>query len=186
MFNLNNEGNVPTLFEAALMMGCAILLSIIAFDATRRLDRDAWAWCLLAFGFALMFVDELWSFHERLVQPTKQMLHMASFGYFYFAWVVPALALLVTLLVVFAGFLTRLPNTFRMRFLFSGAIFAGGAVGMEMIGGRFAEQYGHSNFTYAFIASLEESMEMAGLILFIHSLLDYLGLHLRCIEFKFQ
>ena len=44
-----------------------------------------------------------------------------------------------------------------------------------MLGGRQAELHGLENLTYQLFAHLEESLEMAGVILFIYALLRYLA-----------
>ena len=44
-----------------------------------------------------------------------------------------------------------------------------------MIGGRFAELHGGDNPTYVVIVTIEESLEMAGVIVFIWALLCYLA-----------
>ena len=47
----------------------------------------------------------------------------------------------------------------------------GGAIGVELIGGRYLELHGVENLTYAMITTVEESLEMAGVIIFIWALL---------------
>lgn len=45
---------------------------------------------------------------------------------------------------------------------------------MEMVGGAYAHLNGQQNLTYALLATLEEMMEMSGLVVFIYGLLRYI------------
>lgn len=182
LFRLNAERNVPTLFEALLMLGASMLLGVIAAWAKDRHDRDTAAWGLLSLGFLAMAVDELWSIHETLNRPMREWLGGENLGLLHFAWVLPALCLMAMLGVVFAGFLSRLPSPFARRFMLAGAVFVGGAVGVEMIGGVVYEAFG-PNLIYEVATTCEEAMEMAGIILFIDALLDYIGTHIGKITF---
>jgi hypothetical protein len=53
------------------------------------------------------------------------------------------------------------------------SIYLGGAIGIELIGSSHAELHGYENWAYSMIATLEESLEMTGLIVFIWALLKY-------------
>ena len=57
-----------------------------------------------------------------------------TYGIFYFAWVIPATALLILLAIGFLPFFRSLPAETRRLFLVAGAIFLGGALGAEVIG----------------------------------------------------
>ena len=122
-----------------------------------------------------MATDEGWSLHERLIGPVRGLLGHGDLGIFYFAWIIPAMAGVVLLGLLFLGFLSRLPSSTRWSFIIAGSLYLGGAIGVEMLGGRQAEIHGFENLTYQLFAHLEESLEMAGIILFIHALLRYLA-----------
>jgi hypothetical protein len=70
-------------------------------------------------------------------------------------------------------FLLHLPAKTRLRFLIAATIYLGGAIGVELFGSQHAELYGYENLTYSMIATLEESLEMTGLIVFIWALMNY-------------
>jgi hypothetical protein len=46
---------------------------------------------------------------------------------------------------------------------------------VEAVGGRYIDFYGHQNLISSMITTVEESLEMAGLIIFIWALLKYCG-----------
>jgi hypothetical protein len=63
--------------------------------------------------------------------------------------------------------------------------YIGGAIGVELIGSRHAELHGYENWAYSMIATLEESLEMAGLIVFIWALLKYCADNYKVGRFRF-
>jgi hypothetical protein len=68
--------------------------------------------------------------------------------------------------------------------MIAAALYIGGAVGLELVGGRYAEMHGLKNLTYSMIATAEETLEMAGVIVFIYALLRYIADNY--IEVRFQ
>ena len=47
-------------------------------------------------------------------------------------------------------------------------------IATELVAGWYVELYGKNNLTYSFLAMLEESLEMTGVIVFVYTLLDYM------------
>lgn len=174
LFYLDEERNVPTAFSVLILLIAARLLQLTALASRKAADRSAWYWALLSAGFVAMALDEALQWHERLIPVMRTALGGGQrLGLLANAWVLPAGALVCVLGIVFARFLWRLPARTRTAFLLSAAIYLGGAVGVEMPGGRWAELHGMENLTYLALATIEETMEMAGVILFIRSLMIY-------------
>lgn len=170
LFNVDAEQNIPTYFSVLLLLTVAFLLVVTACIEAKA-TRAYWQWALLACGFLLMGYDEAFCVHERLIAPMRRVLGEGNLGVLYFAWVVPGLVLVFLLLLVFLRFLIHLPTPTRNRFIVAAALYVGGCVGMEMIGGWFAESHGLHNWRYTAIVTIEEGLEMAGLIAFISALL---------------
>jgi hypothetical protein len=105
----------------------------------------------------------------------RSLLGAGELGIFYYAWVVPAFALIVVLGFFFLRFAFWLPVKTRTSFFLAAFLFVGGAIGIELIGGWFDEVYGYDNLSYNLISTVEESFEMAGLIVFIRALVEYTG-----------
>jgi hypothetical protein len=59
--------------------------------------------------------------------------------------------------------------------ILAGAIYVGGALGMEMAAGVYDERHGYNTATTAVLSTIEETMEMVGLVVFIHALMQYLA-----------
>lgn len=63
----------------------------------------------------------------------------------------------------------------RFRFIRAGAIFVGGAMGVELVLGYWTDLHGSSNLGYAVIDWVEETMEMTGAGLFLSALVAVLA-----------
>ena len=88
-------------------------------------------------------------------------------------WVVPYAALALIMLWKFRSFLGSIPRATATGLLRSGAVYVGGAIGMEIIG-SFAVRSSlirlHSPW-YGAITGLEETLELVGIILLIDALM---------------
>jgi len=170
LFNVDEEENVPTYFSVLLLLTASFLLGITAVLESRG-TRPWWPWAFLSFGFLLMGYDEAFQVHERFIDPMRRFLGGGRLGVFRFAWVAPGLLLVFFLTLAFFRFLVRLPAPTRRRFVLAAALYLGGCIGMEMVGGWLVERYGSNNWQYAIATTVEEGMEMAGLIAFVRALL---------------
>ncbi|MFO0617148.1 MAG: hypothetical protein U0414_31415 [Polyangiaceae bacterium] len=167
-FSLSHEANVPTYFSAALLAGAAVLSAIAAKAARALRAKHVWNWWLLAGGFAFMSIDEAIELHEY-----ANFIHAR--GLLYFSWVIPAGVLVVILGLGFLRFLGALPRGTRVRFVIAGAMYVIGAVGFELPLGLWTERFGNDSLGYALLDWVEESLEIAGLLVFLHALIRHLG-----------
>lgn len=127
-------------------------------------------------------MDEILSLHEKTIEPVRNALQTG--GLFYFAWVIPASVLVLVLLLVFLGFLAHLPTRTRNLFLIAGTIYVGGALGLEMVGGYYVESDRVENIMYVILVTIEELLEMLGVIVFIHALLSYISKYIKGINLQ--
>lgn len=183
LFYIDTEQNVPTTFSVILILIAASLLALIARLARLQKAPNASKWAVLSFGFLLMALDEALQFHERLNIPIGQLLGDGTLGVLYFPWVIPGILLVFTLGLFFIKFLWALPVPTRVQFLLAAFLYVGGAIGVELIGSRHAELHGFENWTYSLIATVEESLEMAGLVVFIRALLNYCAAKYQSVRF---
>jgi len=171
LFNFDRENNIPTLFSSLLLLASAILLMSIAVIHNRL--RNPWLpWLGLACIFLFLSYDEIASLHEKLIMPVRNAMDVS--GIFYFAWVIPYMFILPLLLAVYSRFLIRLPKRFMGLFILSGGIYISGALGLELLGGLHASNFGVDGIQYSVIYTFEELLEMLGVMLFIYSLLSYI------------
>ena len=168
--NMDRELNLPTLFSTLLLMMSAVLLQRLS---TIEWNDNAADWTLLSRIFVFLTLDEALQIHEILILPgLRHQIHPALAS----TWVIPYGLIALVLLWRFRRFLTALPAKTSARFLRAGSIYLTGAIGMEMVG-SFAVRSGlirlHS-FWYGAITGIEESLELFGLILFLHALMQEL------------
>ena len=171
-FYLDSEESLPTYFSGVLLLLIAGLLGLISLQKRRTDDRFAPHWRWLAWLFVLLSVDEQVGFHELLMRPMKALANFT--GALTFSWVIPAALLTAVVGVAYSRFLWHLPRSIRSKFLASAVLYVAGCIGLEMIGANHYWLYGKKNFGYALLISIEEALEMSGLILFIYTLLTYL------------
>lgn len=174
LFNLDLEENIPTYFSVLLLLTCSLLLATIAVFNKQVNDPHISKWWVLSLGFLFMAYDEAFQVHELLSNPVRSMLGSKGVGLLYFSWVVPAIVLIIFLFVYFLRFLLQLPFASAIRFLCAALLYLGGAIGVEMLGGDYVESHGMHNWTYVITYTLEESLEIFGMIFFIWALLKYL------------
>ena len=173
LFDLNWEANIPTWFSSLLLILNAFILAIIAIRTKALQGPYSTQWLVLAAIFLYLSIDESALLHEMTEKPVRRALDLS--GYLYFAWIVPAVCCLIVLGLYIRRFLFDSPKSTRWLFVIAGTVFVGGAIGMEAIGSNiFSTNYGKT-MAYSLWATLEESCEMVGLIIFFYALLAYIA-----------
>ena len=183
LFNLSEEGNVPTWFAAT-----TLLLSAGLFAITWRVVREAGEpyarhWGFLALIFLFIAIDEAASIHELLILPVRELL--SAEGALYFAWVVPYGIAAVCFALVYARFMLAIPRRTAL-FLFAAAgLFVGGALGMEMISPWVYDWTGEVSLPMFVLLLIEETLEMLGVAVLVYALLDHLARRNALVELRF-
>ncbi|MEG3847920.1 hypothetical protein QT971_10720 [Microcoleus sp. herbarium19] len=185
LFNLDREINYPSWYSSFTLLFCAILLGIIATAKKKQGDRFVSHWKALGFIFLFLSLDEILSIHEILIiDDLRKALNLG--GFFYFIWVIPGAIFVLLTALAYLKFLRHLPQKTRQLFLLAGSIYVGGALGMEMVCGYYADAVGQRNVIYGLMVSVEEILEMVGVIVFIYALLSYIGSALEDIDLQFK
>ena len=183
MFNLDRELNLPTWYSSFMLGGCSILLRIIAIAKKNNSDRYTKDWQLLSLIFCLLAIDEVLSIHEILIIPeVSKALNLPWF--LHSMWVIPGTIFVLWFARRYSKFSQHLPYKSRQHFFGAAFLYVGGALVMEMVGSYIAEAEGQQNLLYAMTATLEEIMEMMGIIVFIYGLLYYLRDWLKNLDLK--
>jgi hypothetical protein len=172
-FALDAEHSLPTWFESLSMAVASGLLAIMAALSHRHDPVNRWHWTLLAVVFILLSMDEAVAFHEATMTPLREALKLT--GFLHFSWVILAAPILLALAIFYVPFLFRLPWRTALRFTIAGAMFVGGAFGLELVGGYFASTAGMESLPYKIAATCEETLEITGMVLFVTSLLRHLS-----------
>lgn len=173
LFDFDREGNLPAFVSTMLLLLCAALAGLIGWTLRRQKDLRWIGWIGIAVLFIYVSLDETISIHEQLIVPTR--VHWGLSGYLYFGWVIPYGIFVCILVIGYGRFVQRLPTHVRRIVILSAAVYLTGALGMELVGGRYFDFVDEQlNLTYALITTTEELLEMAGAILFVTAELMYI------------
>lgn len=183
LFDVDLERNLPTFFTVLLATTCAVLLTVIGFASKKPGKNDSRYWFALAAGFVFLGYDEAFQVHEQMVLPMRKLMGNTNLGFFYFGWVIPGIAGVCVLALLFLKFLLRLPASTRNWLLISGSVYVGGCIGMELIDGKYIEAYGEG-LMYSILVTIEEGLEMSGLATMIYTLLGHLAAASAKVEFE--
>ena len=179
---VDEEANIPTYFSSLLLLANALITGFIALFKSRGKGRYRAHWFLLAFIMLVFSVDESSRLHELLNQP-MEVLFRAE-GIFMWGWVFVAIPFTILFGILFLRFVLHLPPRTRILFALSAALYVGGALGMELVGAGWVSENTKGNWTYIFISTTEELLEMSGLILFLFAQLDYFKTNFSELKFK--
>ncbi len=173
LFLFEEERNLPTLLNFTLLVANMVAMSAVALFAFGGGDRWRWHWLLLALMFLFLAYDEAAQVHEGLNRVMEGVVDAS--GFLAFAWVVPGMAAVLLAGLAFSRFLLALPRRNAVLFVLAGALFVGGALGVEMIGANLWWSHGWDNVAYSLLATVEEALEMTGLIVLLHATLAVLA-----------
>ena len=183
IFLLNAEANIPTWYQSTALLSSAILLAFISW-VKRENNDNAWRnWLFLAFIFLFLAVDEAASIHEGLNELSEIL---GTSGFLRYAWIIPVGISLIILTAFYWRFLFSLPNRTRNLFFVAGAVFIGGALGLEAVGGFLSERYADGSLPHIIVTTVEETAEMLGIVTFIYALLDYLRTEIGTADIHIQ
>jgi len=157
-FDLDEEESFGTWFNSMLLLAAAVLL----FHRARTLrvegdTRHKW-WLILAIGFCVLSTDEIAGMHEW----ANSMMEETP-------WTVIGFLIFALVALIYIPFLWQLRWRTGLLFLLAGAIYGGGAVGVEHFTGSDVNSLSYNMWT-----ALEEGMEMLGVIILIYTILDHM------------
>jgi len=169
MFDLDMERNIPTLFSSALMFISAFLFYLLSMAPKEQKQRNSSFWLGLSFIFIFLAFDESATIHENLGDYTENFVEAS--GYFYYPWVISYSILVLILAVFYIRFFWRMPSKVFWSFMGAAWIFLSGAIGFELLGAKESSLHGTDTLVYCIYYTIEESLEMFGIIYLIWILL---------------
>ena len=207
ILDVGEERSIPTWFNSILLLLCSILLAVVTVAKKQRDDRYSLHWGVLSIILLLLSLDEVASIHEAIGAQLERLLHnitgFNASGAISFFWVVPGAVFVFVVLLAYVHFLAHLPQTTRRWFLFAGALFVLGALGVEMLtaqvvssSGSIADWVASSSggivdrgsasavptILKGLQTSVEEMFEMLGLTAFVYALLAYISSYVEGIN----
>lgn len=177
LFYIDSEGNIPTFFSASLLLCASLLLALISLLKKQSNDSRWFQWTILSFALLYMAVDEASGIHELLQKPGIWLLGGDRYAVFKYAWVVFGIVFVLIFVLSYLKFFFSLPLETRRQFFVAATVFLSGGLGMELVESYYVGTYGGDNFQHVMIVTVEECLEMAGVIVFINALLHYIIRH---------
>jgi hypothetical protein len=182
LFYVDTESNIPTFFSAILLLFASLLLALITI--LKRASHDAYSrhWTILTLILLYMAIDEAAGLHEMLNKAGWLVTggqRREDRTIFFYGWVLFGMAMVMIVALSYLKFFLNLPPRTRIQFFTAAVVFVGGAIGVEILGGYYAKSHGESNFQFSMFSTVEEGLEMAGVIVLINALLNYLIDHYK-------
>lgn len=129
---------------------------------------------MLALVFLYLSVDEGGRLHEASIAPMQRRIG-TDIDLLHYAWVVPAGICVAIFGLIYLRFWWSLPPLYRWLIFASAVLYIGGAAGLEMVSGVIVTRDGALSAAYLVSTTVEESLEMLGMILLVHTLLLYVS-----------
>ena len=184
IIDLDYESNIPTLFSAFLFfLDSMVLLFLWRATSLERTSPEfsyRWHWMTLAVVFVALGFDEGIKLHEYVGDMMENVVDAE--GFLYFPWFIPYTLVLAVLTIVFLPFFFSLPINTRYGFTWAAVVFLLGAVVLDIVSAREADLNGTRTIYYSVVYTIEETLEMIGLVMFFRALTDYAGRRFSLIE----
>ncbi|OGX83789.1 hypothetical protein [Hymenobacter glacialis] len=180
LFGLDEEGSIPTYFASLILLLSAGLLLLIGREKRRRQDAYSRYWYNLALFFLLLSIDEMVSIHEYFTYYLHT--HLGGHGASQTSWAIVGMVVVAGVGLLYLRFLLALSSPTRVRMLVAGAVYVLGALGFEYLGGRIINASSDQSLLYQLCYTVEESLEMLGVYLFIRMLLLYMAQELHAAQ----
>lgn len=173
LFWLGAEFSVPSWFSS-LMLGLSSATLLAIAMVRRRIGWPPAAMAALAAVMVFLSMDEMLSFHEvALPQLTRPFFPDAPSTAR--TWTIAGVALAAIVAGAMLPTLARLPVQTRRLMVIAGAVYVAGACGFEALSGFFdgPTSYWPDPTLYTAAMTMEETLEMLGVVILMHALTSY-------------
>ncbi len=172
-FNLDNEIGMGAWFTQMLLFSAGALAFVNAQVEHKKHSHLTFGWFFSGLVLIYLSLDEGTAIHEMTAGPIRDFFDITS-GPLIFAWIIPALVIVVCVGIALAKFAFKLPAKIRLILILAAVVYLGGAAGFEVLSGTY---WSENNFvfdeTYRAYNALEEGFEMTGVIIAIFGILSY-------------
>jgi hypothetical protein len=180
---LDGEGNLPSWYSSVQLLFASAALGIIGLYRRQETNPYGWHWLTLSLLFLCLAIDEASSIHEMAAPPIERWLETAGrldsvLSIVGTPWLLAAIPFTIIVFLVFVQFLWNLPRATMILFIIGGGLYVAGAVGVEDLAGHYLGNPGASEtFTYQIMITVEEGLEMLGIVVFLYGLMTYMAMH---------
>jgi len=176
MFDLHEEGNIPTTYSTIQLFFASLLLFFISRTDFVKEKNEVRPWTILSVIFLFLTFDEAAQLHGKSGEIFEFIAGEVPWDGS--SWLFPYFLIMLFLGIYFLRFVMTKPAYFRNLFILSGVIFVMGAMGLEIIQGLYMT-FTTTGYGYFFMSTIvaEEVMEMLGVAILIYCLLRYIEVH---------
>lgn len=182
--DVNAEGSVPTWYATITLMACSLLAFVIAVDAMRRRRPYRSHWAAIAVAFALLSLEEILGIHSEATRVLREFVSISDPGPYALALGAIAIFGLALVVLVFGRFYLHLPARWRTWFMVGVVIYAAGVIGTDAVGDYLMSETGGTTLAFMAAVTIEEFLEMTGVLIFIVLLLDYVQTFVGPVSFE--
>lgn len=173
-FNFS-RGNLPTWFASAAYLTGSVLLGLVTIHHWPSNRIGALPWGLLGLMFLALSANEMFAVeHNTLLGYAVRLVRSITGMGYYTSQVVIVVIAGVMLIPIYLRFLLTLPSATRRGFLLAGVVFIGGAIGLESLSMIIYRLTDGTSLLYLLAANLEEFSEIAGILIFLYAISDYI------------
>ncbi|WP_339923145.1 hypothetical protein [uncultured Cyclobacterium sp.] len=178
LFDFNQEANIPSFFSSLQFLTASILLLVITIYK-KTSGKKYIGWLGMTLLFFLLMVDEAVSIHEFLLGFLVEKYNSSTL--FYYVSLFAFGLVLLGIVLIYIPFFNHLNRKLLFSMLLSAGVFLLGAIVFETIGNNTLDTDGLS-FGYRLIYTIEETLEMLGLAIFINTLNWYVAIKMQKIS----
>ncbi len=187
IFHFDHEQNFPTFATTIYLIFTVGLISVIIHTHSTHSKKYKKHWIILALGFAYISLDEFVGLHEKLIIPLQNLFQDKSLNlpaYFHFAWVIIGIPIVFVFAISYFRFYWNLPSKVKPAFALAFIIYISGALVFEMFGSYLHVKHHISGYISRppltiLTTTIEEVLELIGLIILIYGLLEYIQKQLK-------
>lgn len=172
--DVNREGSIPTWYATITLASCAALLGIIALDAARRRKQYPFHWAALGLIFALLSLEEILGIHSEATGRLRELVSITDGPGYAIALALIGLVGLAIVALLFGRFYLHLPSRWRTWFTIAAVVYAIGVFASDAVGDYLITAAGEPTLAYDVVLTVEEALEMTGVLIFIVMLLEYM------------
>ena len=165
LVDLDQEANIPTLFSSIILLISSMLFYLLSRLPAEQKKNNQRYWFWLGIIFLFLSFDESATIHESIGDFTSKFIH--ADGFLYYPWIIAYGIILVILSCSFFRFFWRMEKKVFFQFMLSAGIYLGGAIGFDLLGSREISLHGGDTILYCIYYTIEESLEMFGVIYLI-------------------
>lgn len=172
LLDFNQLGSFPHYFISLLLLISSFLLYLIAISHKSEGSLYWIHWSVLSFVFFILSFYKLLWVREISTRMLENIYIKSDISYS--SWVILKVTLLVLFVALFLRFFLQLPSRVKLLFFVAVGLLIGGGLGVDTLSHMTHNWHTH-NLTHMVMSTVEESMVMLGIIVFIHALLGYLA-----------